>query len=165
MAKCDSCGTFIVFGGVRDNGYRYCNATCAQQGHVQQVSEAVPPELLERYIREVHQGDCPKCGGPGPIDVHVSHTVWSALVITSMNSRPEICCRSCGVKSKLGATFTSVALGWWGMPWGLLFTPLQIIRNVGGIVVKPDHSRPSPQLEKMVKLDLASSAIRPGVKG
>ena len=43
-------------------------------------------------------------------------------------------------------------------------SPLQIIRNVGGIVVKPDHSQPSPQLEKMVKLDLASGAVRPGVK-
>lgn len=161
MAKCDSCGTFIVFGGVKSEGYRYCNDGCAQRGQAQQLTNAVPQELLERYIREVHHGNCPKCGGPGPIDVHTSHTCWSVLVMTSMNSKPQVCCRSCGVKSQIGATCTSALLGWWGFPWGLLFTPIQIVRNVKGIVVKPDHSVPSPQLQHLVKLELANSAVRP----
>jgi len=62
-------------------------------------------------------------------------------------SRPLICCRSCGVKSKLGSTAYSALLGWWGFRWGILITPLQIVRNFGGMFTAPDPSQPSAKLE------------------
>jgi len=45
--------------------------------------------------------------------------------------------------------------GWWALPWGLFFTPLQILRNVKGMFAKVDPSWPSQQLAHLVKLDLA----------
>jgi hypothetical protein len=61
----------------------------------------------------------------------------------------------------------SLALGWWGIPWGLLVTPVQIARNIGALMSRRDETGPTPQLEKLVKLSLAQSiaqsAASPGV--
>ncbi len=29
-------------------------------------------------------------------------------------------------------TFLSLAVGWWGFPWGLIYTPMALIQNLGG---------------------------------
>ncbi len=159
MARCDYCGTTIIFGGVTDEHLRFCNDKCHQQGFLLAVADQVPEDVMAEQVMEVHQGLCPKCNGQGPIDVHTSHTVWSALLITSWQSRPEVCCRSCGVKSKLGAAATSSLFGWWGFPWGIIATPIQITRNVVGIFSSPDPSRPSPQLESIIKVGLAAQYV------
>jgi len=109
------------------------------------------PLSRARYGRSI-QGLCPKCSGAGPVDVHVSRTVWSALFLTSWSSAPQLSCRSCGIKSQsLGAAF-NVVLGWWGFPWGLVVTPIQIGRNLFGMSRPPEPSKPSLQLEKVVRM-------------
>jgi hypothetical protein len=153
MATCAYCQTFILFGGVQDGEYRFCNATCQQRGFLTAVASRVPPEWLNERLQAVHAGHCPKCHGPGPIDVHTSHTVWSILVMTSWNSTPEVCCRSCGMKAKLGAMLLSGVVGWWGFPWGL------IMRNFVGLVSGPDPNRPSPELVTIVRLGLAAELV------
>ncbi|MBX6316663.1 MAG: hypothetical protein IRY99_27680, partial [Isosphaeraceae bacterium] len=138
MASCDYCGTTLLFGGVRDGDLRFCNEKCHQQGFLLAVADQVPGDVLSEYVRQAHEGPCPKCNGPGPIDVHTSYTVWSALVLTSWRSRPEVCCQACGTKSQIGAAVSSAVLGWWGFPWGLILTPIQILRNLGGLLSSPD---------------------------
>src|SRR5262245_1613216 len=83
MAKCGYCGTTILFGGARDGDVRYCNADCQQRGAVAAVAQHVPDQLVSEQVWKVHQGVCPRCGGRGPVDVHTSYRVWSALVLTS----------------------------------------------------------------------------------
>lgn len=160
MATCAYCNTFILFGGVQDGEYRFCNSTCQGHGFLAAVASRVPPEWLQEELRAVHGGICPKCQGSGPIDVHTSHTVWSMLVMTSWDSSPEVCCRSCGMKSKLGALVLSGLVGWWGFPWGLIMTPIQVGRNFVGLVSGPDPQRPSPELENIVRLSLAAQLVQ-----
>ena len=88
-------------------------------------------------------------------DVHVFHSVWSALVLTRWSSKPAICCQSCGTKSRLGGAASSMVLGWWGFPWGLILTPVQVSRNVIGMWRDPEPQRPSPMLERAVRVHLA----------
>lgn len=102
MAKCAYCGTYILFGGERDGSRRYCNAKCRQAGFMVVVADHVPPEDLAEQLSLWHNSNCPKCGGTGPVDVHTSHRIWSALFMTSWSSRPEVCCRRCGIRAKLG---------------------------------------------------------------
>jgi hypothetical protein len=45
-------------------------------------------------VEEVHRSNCPRCSGPGPLDVYKAHQVWSALVLTSWSSRPALSCKS-----------------------------------------------------------------------
>ncbi len=159
MAKCAFCGTYILFGGERDGSRRYCNAKCRQAGFMVVVADHVPLEDLAEQLSLWHNSNCPKCGGAGPVDVHTSHRIWSALFLTSWNSRPDVCCRRCGIKAKLGGIASSTLLGWWGFPWGVIGTPIQISRNLLGMATMPDASRPSPLLENMVRLHIAAQMI------
>jgi hypothetical protein len=159
MAKCDYCGTTILFGGKRQGELRFCNATCSGRGTLLAISKQVPEYLVNETVMKVHQGLCPKCGGAGPVDVHVRHQVWSALVLTSWKSVPQISCRGCGVKSQLGGAAFSLVAGWWGFPWGLLFTPVQVGRNVFGMLRGPDPLNPSRSLEKAIRMNIAAQAV------
>lgn len=155
MATCDYCGTTILFGGKTWEGLRFCNERCQHAGVLLAVSHQAPDHLVQQRLWEVHQGACPKCQGPGPVDAHMSYRVWSAGVLTSWSSRPHVGCRSCGRKSQLTDVAFSVLLGWWGFPWGFIITPVQIVRNLAGVFRSADSSKPSAQLEKLVRIELA----------
>jgi hypothetical protein len=160
MAKCDYCSSTIIFGGKRDANGRFCNKKCQGRGALLAISRQLPDSDVQDRVWKVHQGLCPKCSGAGPVDVHVSHTVWSALILTSWSSAPQLSCRSCGIKSQaVGAAF-SLALGWWGFPWGLVVTPIQIGRNFFSMSRPPEPSKPSPQLEKIVRMTIAAQMLQ-----
>jgi hypothetical protein len=160
MTKCDYCGTTILFGGQEAGSLRFCNAQCASKGTLVIASRQLPDAMVQQQVWAVHQGTCPECSGPGPVDVHTSYRVWSALVITQWSSHPRVSCRSCGVKAKIGHMLVSGVAGWWGFPWGLLVTPVQVVRNIVGLVTPPDATRPSTQLETMVRTMLVAQALR-----
>lgn len=103
-------------------------------------------------MEEVHRSNCPRCNGPGPLDVYKAHQVWSALVLTSWSSRPALSCKSCGTKRQIGALLLSGLFGWWGFPWGLVMTPVQIARNIAEMAGGPKAGSPSALLEKFVRL-------------
>jgi hypothetical protein len=162
MAQCGYCGTTILFGGVRDGAQRFCNNTCHQNAYVLSVAQHVPADLVDRQTEEVFRGNCPKCRGIGPIDVHKVHRVWSVLVLTNWSSYQQVCCRSCATKSQLGGALFCLFLGWWGFPWGLVLTPVQITRNIVGMWAGPDSSRPSADLRKLVQVNLGLQMLQAG---
>ena len=157
MASCDFCGTHILFGGVKQDDLRFCNAKCAVQGDWIRKAGSIPEHEVEKRTRALHQSPCPRCAGPGPVDLHTSHRVYSALAFTKWSSHPEISCRSCGRKKQLKNGAFSLALGWWGFPFGLLLTPVQVARNLGGAVglSGPRDDEPSPALRRIVRLTMA----------
>jgi hypothetical protein len=53
----------------------------------------------------------------------------------------------------------SAVCGWWGLPWGLILTPIQIGRNVFGLFTKPNPAQPSAQLEALLRNELAEKVI------
>ena len=160
MARCGYCGTSILFGGVRDANNRFCNSKCHQNGYILSVAQQAPPDVLERETENVFRGNCPKCHGLGPIEVHKIHRVWSALVLTNWSSSQQVSCRSCAIKSHLGAVLFCLTLGWWGFPWGLILTPVQVARNIGGMCSRIDSSHPSPELRKLVQVMLGLKMIQ-----
>lgn len=165
MAKCAYCRSMILFGGVKDDDQRFCNDRCHQSGALVALSQQLDPDEVRSAVTRVHQGTCPRCGGNGPIDVTTSHKVWSAVFVTSWSSAPEICCRSCGRKRQVGRLVFSAVAGWWGFPWGLIMTPVQVGRNFVGLFRGYDPYQPSPELEDAVRLmmasEIASSAAAP----
>ena len=114
----------------------------------------VPEDVLQKAVLAIHEGLCPKCGGLGPVDVHTAYEVWSALIITHWKSCPQISCRLCGDKARAFNAFACMLVGWWGFPMGLIMTPIQIGRNIAGMIDRGD-SGPSPQLASMVRLQIA----------
>jgi len=158
LDNCAYCGSTILFGGAEAGGLKFCNAKCRDSGSLLAAGHSVPEDLVEEAANVLHQGQCPKCGGRGPVDVHVSHRVWSLIFLTSWSSRPQVCCRSCGIKSQVFDTALSAALGWWGFPWGLLMTPIQIGRNIYGVVSGPSPTQPSAKLKDFTRILLVSRA-------
>ena len=65
MATCDCCGTTILFGGVREGGYRFCNRKCRDRAVFLSASAQLPDEFVVEKARQVHEGECPRCGGAG----------------------------------------------------------------------------------------------------
>jgi hypothetical protein len=158
MHPCAYCGTTVIVGGTKAGGRRYCNTKCAESGARQMTAVAIPTEVVERAVSDVRDGDCPVCSGPGPVDVFTSHRVLSVIAFTSWKSIPRISCRRCGTKAQLGNTAYSLVLGWWGIPWGFVMTPVQIGRNLFGLTRDASSGRPSPLFEAIVREQLAEQA-------
>ncbi len=159
MAACGYCGTSILFGGTRDGDVRFCNPKCQKKGVVASVAGHVPEAIVREQVMQVFRGLCPKCGGSGPVDVHTSHRVWSALIVTTSSSRPHVVCKPCGARAQLGDAVFSLILGWWGFPWGAIMTPVQLFRNIAGLLRSNEQAAPSLELARLVRLQLAADAI------
>jgi hypothetical protein len=157
MNRCTQCGTTILFGGEKQDGLSFCNEKCLEAGQNALQAQRIPPDVVARALVEVVDGKCPVCGGPGPVDAFTSHRVLSAVVVTSWKSTPRISCRACATKDQLGSALYSFLLGWWGIPWGFIVTPVQIVRNLAGLAQRADPSRPSKLLEAIVRSRLAAS--------
>jgi hypothetical protein len=160
MAKCGYCGSTIVVGGVTAGGQRFCNNKCLGNAHILSLAKQVPAEVVDRQVEEVFRGNCPKCRGLGPVDVHKVHRVWSALVLTQWTTTPLVSCRSCALKSQLGGLLFSAALGWWGLPWGLILTPIQITRNIIGMCSESNSGQPSADLRRLVLVNIAAKSVQ-----
>lgn len=116
MPKCAYCNSTILFGGKRDGDLRFCNDECLEGGAIIAESLAIPEDTVRQEVWKIHQGPCPLCNGQGPVDVHASHWIWSVLIVSSWNSKPQLSCRRCGIKAQLGSALFSFFLGWWGIP-------------------------------------------------
>lgn len=156
--RCAYCATPILFGGKKQGNLRFCNDECKQQGIRVAVSHQVDDRIVKDRVLEIFNGACPGCRGPGPIDVHTSYRVWSAIVMTSWSNRPVISCAGCGKRANIRAAASSVLLGWWGFPWGIIMTPVQVSRNIVRLMrLAPDT--PSSQLELLVRLHVAEEVL------
>jgi hypothetical protein len=159
MPTCDYCGTTILFGGVKQGEWRFCNDKCRQRGILLDVGHRVPEEIVANHVQRLHNSNCPVCGGPGPIDVHTSHKVTSFIIMTWFGSHPRISCSGCGTRARLMGVAHSALLGWWGFPFGLLITPVQILRNLAGILASGNSGQPSDQLEKLARMQIAAHVM------
>jgi hypothetical protein len=158
MANCAACGTTILFGGSRQGDLRFCNDKCRAAGVVRVAAASVPDAVVAPRVWEIRNGRCPVCSGPGPVDIHLSYRVWSGLVVTTHSTRPNLCCARCATRARVKDALFSLAFGWWGFPWGLIWTPIQIGKNVMAIVRAEDAATPSQTLVEVVRLQMAAAA-------
>src|SRR5262249_33078797 len=58
----------------------------------------------------------------------------SLIVITLRRPSPVCFLRpgDSGAVRGLRYTVVSLLLGWWGLPWGVIYTPLALLTNLGG---------------------------------
>ena len=160
MASCAACGQTIVFGGKTAGERRFCSDKCVAAGSFLSVADALPDSLVAARVWEVHNGRCPTCTGPGPVDVHRSYRVWSGLIVTSHSMRLNVGCRRCGNRARLKDAGFSLLLGWWGFPWGLIWTPIQVVRNVSALMRSEDATTPSAELTQIVRVQMAVAAAQ-----
>lgn len=159
MAKCRTCGKNIFWNQKNVGGYTFCSDVCVNNSQTLKLASTLTPEEVNAEVRKVHQGPCPKCGGPGPVDLHTSHRVISVVYVSSWGSYPQLSCRSCGRKAQIKNLLISFFAGWWGFPWGIIFTPVQVVRNLVGIFGGPKPEQPSPDLESAVRTTIVNRKL------
>lgn len=160
MARCGYCDSFIIFGGVKEEGVRFCSKNCLENGQAVLLSQKIPEDFVIEQMLALHSGPCLRCGmDNGPVDVHVAYKIWSLLYVSSWKSVPKISCRKCGVKSQVFGLVSSLILGWWNFPYGIFMTPVQIVRNIAGIARKHPSDMPSEQMEHAVRRHLAQDIL------
>lgn len=164
MEECGSCGANILFGGQEAGGNRYCSRSCLERARAALLAGEVDPAEVQREMANISLGACPECGDrTAPVGVWVAHRVYGLAIVTRWTSKPQISCASCGRKALVAGILFSLVFGWWGLPWGLLITPLQITRNVLGLTPWADPNNPqSPLLYAMAARRLADSKLARG---
>jgi hypothetical protein len=150
----------MLFGGARVGNRRYCGKACAARDGVLQLAREMPADLVRKTAQAWRNGACPHCKkSNGPIDVYADHRVHSMVLMTQWRTRRTVCCRRCGRRRQLGSAAYSLGLGWWGFPWGLLVTPIQVGRNLAGAFQAAPASH-SPDFERVVREQLARQAMQ-----
>jgi hypothetical protein len=162
MRRCHACNFWIPLGGIEDGEYHYCCDTCVEDGPVFPLARQLPQADVRLKALRIHGGRCSHCQGPGPVEVRTSYRVWSVVVLTHWSSRYQISCRWCGVKAQLRGIAYSGLLGWWALPLGPLVTPVQIVRNLLGMLFAPDNQAPSRELVRQASLQLAQERLASG---
>lgn len=152
MAVCSNCSQVILFGGIKHEGLHFCSKGCFNAGEEQRnIIASIPEESIREVLDEVHQGACPKCQGPGPVDVHFSYRVISLLVVTQFNTIPQISCTGCANRAKIKNMIISGLFGWWGVPFGLISTPFYLFKNFAGLLNPVSPHEPSDELKAHIK--------------
>ena len=159
MAKCNTCGSFILWGGITHGAVKYCSNKCVQTAATEVLGQTVAEDQLEALVNEVRNGPCPQCKGPGPVDIHTSHSVMSFVVMTRWKSTPRMSCQRCGQREQLKSLGISMIAGWWGFPWGIIFTPLQVSRNLNALASPAGRNGPSEELRKALRTVLAKRVV------
>ncbi len=81
---------------------------------------------LNGYCELIKNSDCPKCGKPSVLNAIITSETMSFIIFTRQSKKLVIGCRECLQRENNTALFTTLGLGWWGMPWG-------VIRSIGSI--------------------------------
>lgn len=165
MATCMTCGKTVIAGGIKDHGYRFCSKMChlrkadylAKMGEISETSVDVEVEKL-RTMR------CPRCGRNGHVDEHTSVFVYSMILITRFGQKRHMCCRGCALKAQALDTLGTATLGWWGIPFGVIGTPVGIVMNLVQMGVTLRSRKPSKRLRNFARERLARQATGIGTR-
>lgn len=157
LEKCSGCGTRILAGGVKSQGGTWCSEQCLQKSVCRTVDNAVPADVMQSAVMATFNGNCPRCGGPGPIDVYSATKLTGMLLMFTIAHPQHVGCASCGRMHRLKAAGHNLLAGWWGPRCfiaNLFVLPWQLIS--AALIRQP--TEPSPALVHLVKLDIASRA-------
>jgi hypothetical protein len=166
MAVCEYCGKTYRGGSAVGGKHRFCTHQCRDKGVILDQLDGWSEEDIWQHIDDASRGPCPECGADAPIDVHKFHDAWSVILWTSWKTDLKVCCKACGIKEQRRAAIYTGLLGWWGVPWGFVITPIQIVRNIVGMSRKASEI-PSSDFVRLVKLNLAArvAAVRSARQG
>lgn len=158
MPSYDYCGEHYTFGTLKVGSYSFCSGICRDRGHVLEVLDSIRPEQIAEYISNAQHSVCQTCGTGTPIDARPSYRVYSLAFYTTWKTVTKLECRSCARRRQLNDAAFSFFAGWWGVPWGLFVTPVQVIRNV--VALLSTDPGPSRRFQQVIKIDLAHKLMQ-----
>lgn len=84
------------------------------------------------------RGPCASCGDRGAEVVAPLYCLSAIFVTARQHGRFRNLCLTCARIRAIPATLVSLFVGWWGFPWGLVWTPQVVIDNLtrGGVTLE-----------------------------
>jgi len=87
-------------------------------------------EEVSAYSNQLRDLACPICkSNSNKLNGTTTHKVKSFILFSSYDVETIIACPTCLNKKNNDAMISTVLLGWWGIPWGLINTPRYLLRN------------------------------------
>ena len=161
---CPTCSKTVLFGGIKEGYKKYCSKQCYEEGEINRIAESFPDQTVEAFSAIIYNGTCPQCDGPGPIDVHKSYFVYSFLISTNYRTNENVLCKSCATKQQWGDLIRSFFVGWWGLPFGLIITPIMIVTNIIAMFQNPHLKGPTKALNERSRLILAAQQMEGAIQ-
>lgn len=158
LPTCAICRKWLVpMEGKKLGGQVFCSDKCMSAGPVMQLAHSLPDDAIQQLVQKARNGTCPNCRQKrGPVDIHNSHTITSVLIISTWSTDKQVSCTPCARKKQLGAIVHCILLGWWGLPWGIFGTPIQVVRNIVCMVKSRNVAgKPSRAFEQFIRVDTA----------
>jgi len=88
-------------------------------------------ENIYHYAELLRNCPCPICNNTrDKLNGTIYHSIKSIIVMSITETRWIIACPDCLDKQNRKAIVSCSLLGWWGIPWGILKTPVYIYRNL-----------------------------------
>lgn len=98
---------------------------------VEAQNRQLSPEEIDRFCEIIRRQTCPQCGERGALlNATLTGTVMSFLVTTTYRKKVYVACPDCLDKASNKALLITCILGWWGIPWGFIYTPAAIALNL-----------------------------------
>jgi hypothetical protein len=92
-------------------------------------------EEIDAYCNLINNLNCPICdSGADKLNATLTAEVMSFIILTQYKEKIHIGCPGCLDKLNNAALSKTIALGWWGFPWG-------IIRSIKAIAVNIKSKR------------------------
>lgn len=157
--ECPTCGLSVLFGGVKDGDQKYCSKKCYEADEVNRIALQIQQDDVISLTNKIRNGKCPVCQGHGPIDVHKSYFVYSVIIYTRYKTKEHIMCRECARKKQLSDLLLSFLFGWWGIPFGILITPVQITKTIFALFNNPGQIEPTELMTKRIRQILAAKKM------
>ena len=154
MAACTGCGTTIVFGGEKRNGYRYCSKKCADKTTWNAFLPCVPWDLAEEEAARVFRGPCPKCQRQVTVDLYIALGALKIPKFSEASNEVPLACTDCARKSLLRGAAVMALLGW--LSWEtLLVTPFIVVSNLLAYWRMEERTAPSDLLVERMRAEIA----------
>jgi hypothetical protein len=159
MSKCATCGKSIIAGGIRDHGFRFCSKPCHQRkaSYIAKM-RAIPDAVVKIEVEKIRHMRCARCKKNSGVEMHKSAFVWSMIFMTRFGEHKHVCCKTCALKSQAMDTVRTALFGWWGIPFGLIMTPISIVSNVSQMIITARRTQPSSALSEFARERLARQA-------
>lgn len=87
-------------------------------------------EQIEAFANILRDLACPICNNKiHKLNASEIYYIKSAVLFTTSKIKTIVACPPCLDRMNKKAMDSNLALGWWGLPWGLLKTPYYLFKN------------------------------------
>lgn len=156
---CANCGNSILFGGKKAGLRKYCSKWCLEEDQVGRVADTIEEYEAELLADKIRHSKCPNCDNIGNIEVFKSYFIYSVILYTSWKENAKLSCRSCARKQQIKDFVASFLVGWWGVPLGVLGTPIVLIMNLVSYFSDPSFEPPSKELKEHARYLIANQIL------